>query len=196
MLPVWFLTSCVYCRARSVISFPQSFLLLSHSRPQDHKPLFARDWKNDEVWGRATFLPTNPTFLAYTMKTIGQWNTDMILKSLFSPNSGQSSKFTLNLKNGPMHVKVWVFLGVARTMVGTLLCCGVWIGQSLLSLLYDSTCPARQETPKLGTKVCTRPELTQNTHCMCVTKFRGANTKVSKDRQPPHFFTEQPGFNV
>ena len=48
-----------------------------------------------------TRSPT-PTFLVYVMQTIGQWNTDMILKSLFSPNSGQSSKFTLNLKNGPM----------------------------------------------------------------------------------------------
>ena len=199
MLPVRFLTSCVYCRARSATSFPLSFLLLSHSRPQDPTALFARDWKNDEVRGRATFLRTNPTqtFLVYAMKTIGQWNTDMILKSLFSPNSGQSSKLTLNLKNGATHVKVWMFLGVARTMVGSLLCCGVWIVQSLFNLLYDdSTCPPHQETPKLGTKVCTGPELTQNTHCMCVTKFHGANTKVSKDRQPSHFFTEQPGFSV
>ena len=166
MLPVRFLTSCVYCRARGAISFPQSFLLLSQSRPQD-TPLFARDWKNNEIWGRATFLRTNlaPTFLEYAVQTIGQWNTDMILKSLFSPNRGQSSKFTLNLKNGPMHVKVWVFLGVARTMVGTLLWCGMWIVQCLFNLLYDFTCPPHQGTPKLGTKVCTGPELTQNTHC-------------------------------
>ena len=163
MLPVRFLTSCVYCRARSAISFPLSFLLLSHSRPQDPRALFARDSKNDEVRERATFLRTNPTptFLVYAMQTIGQWNTDMILKSLFSPNRGQSWKFTLNLKNGPMHVKVWMFLGVARTI----LCCGVWIVQSLFNLLYDSTWPPHQGTPKLGTKVCTGPELTQNTHC-------------------------------
>ena len=162
MLPVRFLTSCVYCRARSAISFPQSFLLLSHSRPQDHTPLFARDWKNDEVWGRATFLRTNltPTFLEYAMQTIGQWNTDMILNH-FSRLIGVKVQ---NL-NGPMHVKVWVFHGVLETMVGTLLCCGVWIVQSLSNLLYDSTWPPHQETPKLGTKVCTGPELTQNTHC-------------------------------
>lgn len=193
MLPVRFLTSCVCCRARSAISFPQSFLLLSHSRPQDPTALFARDSKNDEVRGRATFLRTNPTptFLVYAMQTIGQWNTDMILKSLFSPNSRQSSKFTLNFKNGPMHVKVWMFLGVARTMVGPLLCCGMWIVQSLFNLLYYSTWPPHQETPKLGTKICTGPELTRNTHCMCVTKFHAANTKVSKDRQPFHFFTNR-----
>ena len=163
MLPVRFLTSCVYCRARSATSFPRSFLLLSHSRLQERTALFARDSKNDEVRGRATFLRTNltPTFLEYAMQTIGQWNPDMILKSLVSPSRGQSSKFTLNLKNGPMHIKVWMFLGVARTMVGTLLCCGVWIVQSLFNLLYDSTWPPHQGTPKLGTKVCTGPELTQ-----------------------------------
>lgn len=125
--------------------------------------------------------------------TVKYWHDT---ESLFSPNSRQSSKFTLNFKNGPMHVKVWMFLGVARTMVSPLLCCGMWIVQSLFNLLYDSTWPPHQETPKLGTKICTGPELTRNTHCMCVTKFHAANTKVSKDRQPSHFFTEQPGFSV
>lgn len=45
----------------------------SHSRPQDRTALFARDWKNDEVWERATVLLTNPTptFLEYEMQTIG-----------------------------------------------------------------------------------------------------------------------------
>lgn len=85
-----------------------------------------------------------------------------------------------------MHVKVWVFLGVARTMVGTL-CVVVCELVRVFSVSCMTALSCTQETPKLGTKICTGPELTQNTHCMCVTKFRGANTKVSKDRQPLTF---------